>query len=50
MTLEIKTITAHFIFNNYVNCYLVRTGDGYILIDTGLPNKSRFQISSNPHD
>ena len=41
MTLEIKTITAHFIFNNYVNCYLVRTGDGYILIDTGMPNKRR---------
>ena len=39
MTLEIKTITTHFIFNNYVNCYLVSTGDGYILIDTGMPNK-----------
>jgi len=39
MTLEIKTIAAHFIFNNYVNCYLVRAGDGYILIDTGMPNK-----------
>jgi hydroxyacylglutathione hydrolase len=41
MTLEIKTITAHFIFNNYINCYLVRTGDGYILIDSGMPNKRR---------
>ena len=39
MTLKIKTITTHFIFNNYVNCYLVRTGVGYILIDTGMPNK-----------
>ena len=39
MTLEVKTITAHFVFNNYVNCYLVRAGDGYILIDTGMPNK-----------
>ena len=39
MTLKIKTITTHFIFNNYVNCYLVKTGDGYILIDTGMPNK-----------
>jgi len=39
MTLEIKTITAHVIFNNYVNCYLIRTGDSYILIDTGMPNK-----------
>ena len=39
MTLEIKTISTHVIFNNYVNCYLVRTGDGYILIDTGTPNK-----------
>jgi len=39
MTLEIKTITAHFIFNNYVNCYLVKAGDGYILVDTGMPSK-----------
>ena len=39
MTLEIKIIRTHFIFNNYVNCYLVKTGDGYILIDTGMPNK-----------
>ena len=39
MTLEIKTITTHLVFNNYVNCYLVRTGDGYILIDTGMANK-----------
>jgi len=39
MTLEIKTITTHIVFNTYVNCYLVRTGDGYILIDTGKPNK-----------
>ena len=39
MTLEIKIISTHFIFNNYVNCYLVKTGDGYILIDTGMPNK-----------
>ena len=39
MTLENKTITAHFIFNNYVNCYLVRAGDDYILIDTGMTNK-----------
>jgi len=38
MTLEIKTITTHIIFNTYVNCYLVRTGDGYVLIDTGRPN------------
>lgn len=37
--MEIKTIATHFIFNNYVNCYLVKTGDGYILIDTGMPNK-----------
>ena len=39
MTLEIKTITAHIIFNTHVNCYLVRISDGYVLIDTGRPNK-----------
>jgi hydroxyacylglutathione hydrolase len=39
MTLEIKIISTHFIFNNYINCYLVKTGNGYILIDTGVPNK-----------
>jgi glyoxylase-like metal-dependent hydrolase (beta-lactamase superfamily II) len=26
-------------FNISVDCYLVRTGEGYILIDTGMPNK-----------
>lgn len=39
MTLEINTITTPFIFNVSVNCYLVRTGDGFILIDTGRTNK-----------
>ena len=35
MTLEIKTITAHFIFNTHVNCYIIKTSDGYVLIDSG---------------
>jgi len=39
MTLEISTITTPFIFNVSVNCYLVRTGDGFVLIDTGRKGK-----------
>ena len=39
MTLEIKTITTHFVFNTYVNCYLVKTDTGFILIDTGRASK-----------
>ncbi len=33
MPSEIKVITLHYLID--VNCYLVKTGDGYILIDTG---------------
>jgi hydroxyacylglutathione hydrolase len=39
MALEINIITTPFIFNTSVNCYLVRTGDGFVLIDTGVTNK-----------
>jgi hydroxyacylglutathione hydrolase len=39
MTLKIRTITTPFVFNVSVNCYLIRTGDGYTLIDTGRTNK-----------
>ena len=39
MTLEINTITTPFVFNVSVNCYLVRTGDGFVLIDTGSTSK-----------
>ncbi len=35
MPAEIIIINTPFIFNASVNCYLVRTDDGYILIDTG---------------
>lgn len=34
MLQEIKTINF-----GGVNCYLVKTGDGYVLIDTGIPTK-----------
>ena len=36
---EIITITKPFILNVSVNCYLVRTSNGFILIDTGRLNK-----------
>ena len=39
MTLEINILTTPFVFNVSVNCYLVRTGDGFIMIDTGRTNK-----------
>lgn len=39
MTSVIKTITTPFAFDISVNCYLVRTDEGYILIDTGMPNQ-----------
>jgi glyoxylase-like metal-dependent hydrolase (beta-lactamase superfamily II) len=39
MTLEIIPLTTPFVLNVSVNCYLVRTGDGFILIDTGRTNK-----------
>ena len=39
MTMEIKILTTPFVLNVSVNCYLVRTGDGFILIDTGRTNK-----------
>src|SRR3989304_591120 len=37
--MEIKTITTPFILNVSINCYLVRTSNGFILIDTGRTNK-----------
>jgi glyoxylase-like metal-dependent hydrolase (beta-lactamase superfamily II) len=39
MTLEINILTTPFVFNTSVNCYLVKTGDGFVLIDTGVTNK-----------
>jgi glyoxylase-like metal-dependent hydrolase (beta-lactamase superfamily II) len=38
---ETKTIATRFISNIFVNCYLIKAGDGFILIDTGLPSKRR---------
>jgi glyoxylase-like metal-dependent hydrolase (beta-lactamase superfamily II) len=43
MTLEINIITTPFVFNTSVNCYLVRTGDRFVLIDTGMA-KNRSAI------
>jgi hydroxyacylglutathione hydrolase len=39
MTLEIHILTTPFVFNTSVNCYLVKTGNGFVLIDTGMNNK-----------
>ena len=38
MTNTVEKITTPFIFNLSVNCYLVKTDQGYLLIDTGLPS------------
>jgi hydroxyacylglutathione hydrolase len=38
MTLEINILTTPFL-DVSVNCYLVRTGDGFVLIDTGRTSK-----------
>ena len=37
--MDVKTITTPFILNTSINCYLVRTPDGFVLIDTGRNNK-----------
>ena len=37
--MEIRTITTPFILNVSINCHLVRTSYGFILIDTGRSNK-----------
>src|SRR4030042_5923602 len=39
MALETSILTTPFVFNISVNCYLVRTGDGFVPIDTGMSNK-----------
>ena len=35
MPLEITTINMPFVLNVSVNCYLVRSGEGFMLVDTG---------------
>ena len=37
--MKINIISNRFMLNNYVNCYLVKTDDSYVMIDTGMPNK-----------
>jgi len=39
MTTQITTITTPFMFNVSVNCYLLRSGEEYTLIDTGMTSK-----------
>ncbi|MDJ0593234.1 MAG: MBL fold metallo-hydrolase [Pleurocapsa sp. MO_226.B13] len=39
MTATIKIITTPLAFKISVNCYLVETDEGYVLIDTGMPNQ-----------
>jgi len=38
----IKVISTKFIFNVNVNCYLVKSGHRFFLVDTGMPGKRRF--------
>jgi len=40
--MKISTISVRFIFNVFVNCYLIEVDDGYFLVDTGMPGKRRF--------
>jgi hydroxyacylglutathione hydrolase len=39
MALETNILTTPFVLNTSVNCYLVRTKDGFVLIDTGITNR-----------
>lgn len=39
--MQIRTITLPFFINSSSNCYLVKTGNGFILIDTGPTNKRK---------
>src|SRR5512136_660258 len=39
MTSKISTLSTPFIFRVTVNCHLIRTDDGFILIDTGRAKK-----------
>jgi len=42
MSLEIHTVTTPFIFHFTVNCYLVKTQTGFVLIDTAKADKREF--------
>jgi hypothetical protein len=40
MTQEIKTINL-----GGVNCYLIKAGDGFILVDTGFSSKRAYTVN-----
>ena len=39
--MDVTTITTPFMLNISVNCYLIRGSDGFVLIDTGMPNRRK---------
>jgi glyoxylase-like metal-dependent hydrolase (beta-lactamase superfamily II) len=44
MPVEMTAITTPFMLNVTVSCYLVRAGDGFILIDTDAPPSATDRI------
>jgi len=42
MAQQVTTIKVPFILNVYVNCYLIKTDNGYVLIDTGTSTKRQI--------
>lgn len=34
--IEIKVISYRFMFNKYVNCYMIKTDESYFMFDTGM--------------
>ena len=40
--MDIKTISTRFIFNIFVNSYLIKERESFFLIDTGMPGKRHY--------